>query len=95
MSLKAIDVVKRSPKRATENFQPQKLRRNIHTTYLSVRCRPGEADDIAKKVCDVVIVWLKDKPEVTSNDLRRVASKHLKNYHPDAAYIYEHQHFTL
>lgn len=95
MTSKAIDVIKRSPKRASQSFEPQKLHHSIYATCLSVRCRPGEADDIAKKVCQVVVVWLKDKPEVTSNDLRRVAAKHLKNYHPDAAYLYEHQHSTL
>lgn len=95
MTGKAIDIIKRSPKRGSESFQRHKLHSSVHAACLSVRCRPGEADDIAKKVCDVVVVWLENKPEITSNDLRRTASKHLQKYHPDAAYIYEHQHFTL
>jgi hypothetical protein len=45
-------------------------------------------------VVDAVIQWLEAKPEVTSSDLRRVASKHLAVYHPEAAYFYE-QHRTI
>lgn len=92
---KAIDIVKRTPKRGNEAFQRPKLHTSIRAACLSVRCRPGEADSIADNVCEAVIIWLDNKPEVTSNDLRRITSQKLKKYHPDAAYLYEHQHFTL
>ncbi len=95
MSGKAIDIIKRSPKRGSESFQRNKLHRSIHAACLSVRCRPGEAEDIATQVCEVVLVWLDDKPEVTSADLRRITAARLKRFHPDAAYLYEHQNFTL
>jgi len=92
---KAIDVVKRTPKRKAEAFQRTKLHYSVKAACLSVRGPSGEADDVANKVCDAVLIWLEERPEITSNDLRRVAAKHLKRYRPDAAYSYENHHFTI
>ncbi|MBI3889168.1 hypothetical protein HY312_01135 [Candidatus Saccharibacteria bacterium] len=91
---KAIDIVKRAGKRPTESFVPQKLHASIRAACLSVRTPDGEADMTAWAVTDAVIVWLETRPEVTSDDLRRVASRHLNVYHPEAAYFYE-QHRTI
>jgi transcriptional regulator NrdR family protein len=91
---KAIDIVKRSGTRASEAFDPKKLHASIHAALLSVRTPDGEAVMTAETVTDAVILWLETKPEVTSHDLRRVASAHLKKFHPDAAYLYE-QHRTI
>lgn len=91
---KAIDIVKRAGHRPSEAFDPNKLHASIYAALLSVRCPDGEADMTARTVTDAVIVWLTTKPEVTSHDLRRVASRHLSTYHPDAAYFYE-QHRTI
>lgn len=91
---KAIDIVKRSGARPSEAFNPKKLHRSVRAALLSVRTPDGEADMTAWAVTDAVIVWLQTKPEVTSHDLRRVASQHLETYHPDAAYFYE-QHRTI
>lgn len=84
-----IDIVKQSGKRPTESFDPSKLHQSIRAACLSVRTPDGVADSTAFAVTKAVIVWLETKPEVTSNDLRRIASKHLTFYHPDAAYFYE------
>lgn len=90
---KAIDIVKRSGKRQTEQFDPKKLSASIHAACLSVRSPDGEAQRTASDVTTAVIVWLETRPEVTSNDLRRIAGHHLKKFHPEAAYIYEqHKH---
>lgn len=90
---KAIDIVKRSGKRPTEKFSPEKLTTSIHAACLSVRSPDGEAQRTASEVTRAVIIWLETKPEVTSNDLRRIAGHHLKKFHPEAAYIYEqHKH---
>lgn len=91
---KAIDIVKRSGKRPTEAFDPTKLHSSIRSACLSVRTPDGEADMTAWAVTDAVISWLMTRPEVTSNDLRRIASRHLNVYHPEAAYFYE-QHRTI
>lgn len=93
---KAVDIIKAKGKRPTEDFDRAKLHKSIHAACLSVRSHEGEADQVADKVCDAVVLWLEDdRPEVTSNDIRRVASKHLQKFHPDAAYIYEHHRFTM
>ncbi|OGL22354.1 hypothetical protein A2707_03445 [Candidatus Saccharibacteria bacterium RIFCSPHIGHO2_01_FULL_45_15] len=90
---KAIDIVKRSGKRPTEPFNADKLHASIQASCLSVRSPDGEAHGIALAVTDAVIVWLETKPEVTSHDIRRIASHHLKKFHPEAAYLYEqHKH---
>ena len=90
----AIDIVKRAGKRPSEAFNPHKLHASIRAACLSVRSPDGVANMTAWAVTDAVIVWLETRPEVTSNDLRRVASRHLTVYHPDAAYLYE-QHRTI
>ncbi|RYX79254.1 hypothetical protein EON76_00850 [bacterium] len=90
---KAIDIVKRSGTRPTEQFSSEKLSTSIYAACLSVRSPDGEAQRTAGEVTRAVIIWLETKPEVTSNDLRRIAGHHLKKFHPEAAYIYEqHKH---
>lgn len=91
---KAIDIVKRAGKRPTEAFDPHKLHASVRAACLSVRTPEGEADMTAWAVTDAVILWLEIRPEVTSDDLRRVAGRHLTVYHPEAAYLYE-QHRTI
>lgn len=90
MSQLSIDIIKRGGKRPSEQFDGAKLYRSIHAACLSVRTPEGQAHEAANKVCDYVIVWCQDKPEVTSADLRRQASRALDPLHPEAAYIYQH-----
>jgi transcriptional regulator NrdR family protein len=80
-------------KRGTHNseaFDPLKLHQSIVAACLSVRALEGEAHVTAEQVVRHVISWLMNKTEVTSADIRRVASQHLSVYHPEAAYLYEH-----
>lgn len=91
----AVDIVKSQGKRPTESFSRDKLHSSIRAACLSVRSHDGEATKTADKVCDAVAAWLELRPEVTSQDVRRVASKHLTRYHPDAAYLYEHHRHTI
>lgn len=80
-------------KRGTHNseaFDPIKLHQSIVAACLSVRALEGEAHTTAERVVRHVISWLLNKTEVTSADIRRVASQHLDVYHPEAAYLYEH-----
>ena len=90
----AIDIVKRAGRRPSESFDPNKLHTSVRAACLSVRTPDGEADMTAWAVTDAVILWLATRPEVTSDDLRRIAGKHLTVYHPEAAYLYE-QHRTI
>ncbi len=80
-------------KRGTHNsevFDPVKLHQSVSAACLSVRALDGEAHMVAERVCKHIIDWLMTKTEVTSADIRRVASKYLSIYHPEAAYLYEH-----
>jgi len=86
----AIDIVKRAGQRPSEAFAREKLHNSIVAACLSAGTPTGQAESIAKSVTETVLGWLTTRPEVTSHDIRRVASKHLKTHHPDAAYLYEH-----
>ena len=91
----AIDIVKRNGQRPSENFSKEKLHASILAACLSVRTPVGQAESIAHAVSESVISWLETKPEVTSHDVRRIAAKHLRTHHPDAAYIYEQHRLTI
>lgn len=90
-----IDVVKRSGQRPAQSFDVSKFHRSIYAACLSVRVPEGEAASIANRVSHAVTLWLQNKPVVTSNDLRRVASAHLARYHPEAAYFYHHHRYII
>lgn len=87
--MKEAYVVKRGS-HDSEIFDPLKLHQSVVAACLSVRAFEGEAHVTAERVCRHVIEWLMTKTEVTSADIRRVASQHLRQYHPEAAYLYEH-----
>lgn len=88
-------IVKRQGKRPTEAFKREKLHASIVATCLSVRTPEGQAEATADKVCDAVIDWLENKPEVTSEDVRRKATNALTKYHPEAAHLYKHHHMVI
>jgi transcriptional regulator NrdR family protein len=90
-----VDVIKQSGKRPTETFDRTKLHQSVQAACLSVRTPEGEAENVAEKVCDVVTTWLESKFEVTSHDLRRVASAALEVFHPDAAYLYQQHRLVI
>ncbi len=86
----SIDVVKRAGRRPSEPFDPDKLRRSVIAACLSVRSPEGEAESTAAKVTSAVVVWVDTKPGITSHDIRRLTTRHLERYHPEAAYFYQH-----
>ncbi len=90
-----IDVVKRGGARATERFDREKLHASVLAACLSVRSPHGMAETAASSVCSVVLGWCETRPEITSDDLRRVASRHLELIHPEAAYLYKHHRLVL
>ena len=87
---RAIDVVKRGGKRASEQFSRDKLHASIYAACLSVRSLDGHASDTADHVCNIVLSWTDNKPEITSADIRQQAARALEKIHPDAAYLYKH-----
>lgn len=89
---KAIDIVKRKP-RQPEPFQRDKLHRAVYAACVSVRMPSGSAEQVTVSVCDAVVGWLATREVATTRDIRNIATKHLRTYHPDVAYIYEqHRH---
>lgn len=88
-------VVKSSPHREPELFNQDKLHTSIVAACLASGAPTGHAESMARRVTEEVVIWLESRPEVTSDDLRRVASRYLRTYHPDAAYLYEHHRSTL
>jgi len=91
----AVDIIKRGGKRQSERFRREKLHASIVAACLSVRTPEGQAEPIANAVCESVIAWLQQHPEVTSNDIRLVATKQLRIHHPEAAYLYEQHRITI
>ena len=88
-------VVKRGGKRPTEAFDSDKLYRSIVATCLAVQAPEGQAESTAHTVCTALLRWLNDKPEVTSEDIRRKAGDVLANYHPEAANLYKQHHMVI
>lgn len=95
MADELIDIIKRDGRRPSERFKRPKLHASIYAACLSVGAHEGEAQRVADTISDKVIVWCSTKPEVTSNDLRRIAARHLEAFHPEAAYIYKHHKLVL
>lgn len=93
--MSVTDVIKRSGQRPTEQFAEDKLRHSIQAACLSVRTPIGEAETIANAVSRQLTAWLAERPEVTSEDLRRKANETLEIYHPDAAYLYKHHRLVI
>ncbi len=91
----SFDIIKRGGKRQSEPFLRHKLHASIVAACLSARTPEGQAESTAHAVCEHVVNWLSKHPEVTSHDIRVVAGRHLKNYHPEAAYLYEQHRITI
>lgn len=85
-------VIKHAGKRKSEEFNADKLSKSIQAACASVNLPSGVADDTAKHVVTAVELWLRDKPEITSDDIRRVATRALTIVSPEAGYLYKHHH---
>ena len=84
-----VYVAKTEAQKNSEKFDPLKLHTSVMAACYAVRALEGEAHVTARQVCERVIEWLHTKTEVTSRDIRRVATNFLKLYHPEAAFMYE------
>lgn len=89
-----VQVVKRGGTRS-EAFDPAKLAASVAAACHSVNLPEGVATDTAKHVLKAVALWLGNKSEVTSADLRRVATRTLALVSPEAGYLYKHHHTML
>lgn len=89
-----IDVVKRNS-RTSEPFARPKLHASIVASCRSVKSPDAVAHHAADQVCDIVLRWAADKPEITSADIRRQAGNALTTFHPDAAFVYQRYHIIM
>jgi transcriptional regulator NrdR family protein len=71
----------------TEPFDEKKVYASTFAACLSVREPVGSAELVAEKVMKDVNGWIAQKHEVTANDIRRQAARHLSAYNPDAAHM--------
>lgn len=85
-------IIKRNGKRPSQKFEASKLHASIEAACASVNLPSGVAEDTASHVVTAVELWLRDKPEVTAADIRRVATNALNIVSPEAAYLYKHHH---
>lgn len=74
----------------TEPYDDKKIYATVFSVCQSLREPAASAELIADKVAADVSAWIKTKHEVTANDIRNQAAKHLQNYNPDAAYLLKH-----
>lgn len=89
-----IRVVKRGGDKI-EDFDSAKLASSVAAACRSVGLPDGVATDTAEQVLKSVASWLGNKSEVTSSDLRRVATRTLTTVSPEAGYLYKHHHTIL
>lgn len=73
-----------------EPFDKKKVYASVFAACRSVTEPTGSAELIADKVTSDIASWLEKKHEVTANDIRAQAAKHLAVYHPDAAHMLLH-----
>lgn len=78
----------------SEMFDEKKLYASIYSACIAVREPAGTAEVLAERVVSDVKAWVGRKHEVTSNDIRRIASQHLHGYNIEAAHLY-HQQRTI
>ena len=90
-----VDVIKRRGSRPTEHYAHEKVHASVLAACLSVRSPQGEAETIADRISQRVSAWVHERAAITSDDIRRIASEHLHDVHPDAAYLYKHHQFVL
>ena len=86
----SFHIVKQKGKREAELFSAEKLHSSVQAACLSVRSPEGEAELIAHRVVAAVVAWSSGRAAVTSEDIRRIASRGLELFHPEAAYLYQH-----
>lgn len=73
-----------------EVYDPKKVYASIFAACISVQEPAGAAEVLAQHVTDHVSDWIQKKTEVTSNDIRVQAAKHLNALNPDAGFQYLH-----
>lgn len=72
-----------------ELFNTEKLARSLLETFRIAQIPDGQAEHLTQKTIRDFSLWQKDKPEITTYDIRLIISKLLENSNPEAAYIFK------
>ena len=91
----ATHVIKQNGRRSSEAFSEVKLHASVQAACRSVRAPEGEAVTIAEHVVRAVSDWCQDKSAITSADIRRIATRGLEIFHPEAAYLYQNHEIVV
>lgn len=72
-----------------EAFDPRKVYASVYAACLNVHLHEGEAELIADKVSSEVEAALKNKSEISSDQILEFTTGALRKYNSDAAFMYE------
>ena len=72
-----------------ERFDYKKLQKSLSETFSIVRSPEGQSNEFVRKTLLEFADWQKNKPEITSSDIRIQTGVILQKIHPEAAYIYK------
>lgn len=72
-----------------EKFNYKKLQKSLNKTFLIVKSPEGQSNEFVRKTLLEFAVWQRNKPEITSGDIRRQTADILYKIHPEAAYVYK------
>ena len=86
MTHHSVMVVKRRGQRESEPFSEEKLKQSIIAACLAVRGHEGNAELTATSIVQAVSLWLNNKAEVTTADIKQITHDKLHVHHPDSAY---------
>lgn len=80
-------IVKR--KGQEEHYDERKLYGSVFASCLNVHMKKQEAEKCADKVTKEINKWIKNKKEITSNQIFKEVVRMLKKHDKDAAFMYE------
>ena len=72
-------------------YDQERLSEAVTRAARANRMPAGDAENLAAEVVTKVASWLRNKPEITSRELRLATANALANYDNDAAYLYENE----
>ena len=72
-----------------EKFNYKKLQKSLNKTFLIVKSPEGQSNEFVQQTLLELAVWQRNKPEITSGDIRRQTADILQKIHPEAAYVYK------
>ena len=82
-----LQIVKR--KGHTEIYDERKVYGSCYFACRNAHLSEKEAEEICRKVSEVMTKWVKKQKVVSSNDIFKTLIQELKKHNEDAAFLYE------